>query len=167
MGLRVHRTVFPCSVALIVLAVIAALLDPAGFNAAVDRLRGGILQHFDSFIMIMGNLFVLLCVVLAVSPLGKVRLGGPQARPQFGFVSWFSMMFAAGMGVGLLYGGVAEPVAAYTGWPDTPLNVEPRTPAAAHAALWSGLPRRPCPRWHYRPCPWTRLCCYRYWCHYR
>lgn len=148
MGLRVHRTVFPCSVALIVLAVIAALLDPAGFNATVDHLRSGILQHFDSFIMIMGNLFVLLCVVLAVSPLGRVRLGGPQARPQFGFVSWFSMMFAAGMGVGLLYWGVAEPVAAYTGWPDTPLNVEPRTPAAAHAAMGSAL-------FHWGVHPWA------------
>ena len=139
LGLRVHRTVFPLAVALIVLAVIAALLDPVGFNAHVARLRGGILQHFDSFIMIMGNLFVVLCVVLALSPLGRVRLGGPQAQPQFGFVSWFSMLFAAGMGVGLLYWGVAEPVAAYTGWPDTPLNVAPRTPAAAHAAMGSAL----------------------------
>jgi BCCT family betaine/carnitine transporter len=89
LGLRVHRTVFPLAVALIVLAVIAALLDPGGFNTAVARLRGGILQHFDSFIMIMGNLFVVLCVVLALSPLGRIRLGGPQAQPQFGFVSWF------------------------------------------------------------------------------
>ncbi len=62
LGLRVHRTVFPLAVALIVLAVIAALLDPVGFNASVARLRGGILQHFDSFIMIMGNLFVVLCM---------------------------------------------------------------------------------------------------------
>ena len=139
LGLRVHRTVFPLAVALIVLAVTAALLDPAGFNASVARLRGGILQHFDSFIMIMGNLFVVLCIVLALSPLGRIRLGGPQAQPQFGFVSWFSMLFAAGMGVGLLYWGVAEPVAAYTGWPDTPLNVAPRTPAAAHAAMGSAL----------------------------
>jgi betaine/carnitine transporter, BCCT family len=135
----VHRTVFPFAVALIVLAVITALVDPVGFNAEIARLRGGILHHFDSFIMIMGNLFVLLCVGLALSPLGRVRLGGPEAKPQFGFVSWFSMMFAAGMGVGLLYWGVAEPVAAYTGWPDTPLNVEPRTPAAAQAAMGSAL----------------------------
>jgi betaine/carnitine transporter, BCCT family len=139
LGLRVHRTVFPIAVTLIVVAVTAALLDPAAFNAGVARLLAGILQHFDSFIMIMGNLFVLLCVGLALSPLGRVRLGGTQAQPQFGFVSWFSMMFAAGMGVGLLYWGVAEPVAAYTGWPDTPLNVEPRTPAAARAALGSTL----------------------------
>jgi BCCT, betaine/carnitine/choline family transporter len=139
LGLRVHRTVFPLAVALIVLAVTAALLDPGGFNTEVARLRGGILQHFDSFIMIMGNLFVVLCVVLALSPLGRIRLGGPEAQPQFGFVSWFSMMFAAGMGVGLLYWGVAEPVAAYTGWSDTPLNVAPRTPAAAHAAMGSAL----------------------------
>jgi BCCT family betaine/carnitine transporter len=139
LGLRVHRTVFPLAVAMIMLAVIAALLDPVAFNGQVARLRGGILRHFDSFIMIMGNLFVVLCIALAFSPLGRIRLGGPQARPEFGFVSWFSMMFAAGMGVGLLYWGVAEPVASYTGWPDTPLDVAPRTPAAAHVALGSAL----------------------------
>ncbi|MGI9245445.1 MAG: BCCT family transporter, partial [Steroidobacteraceae bacterium] len=139
LGLRDHRTVFPFAVTLIGLAVIAALFDPVGFNTGVAHLRDSILKHFDSFIMVMGNLFVLLCLVLALSPLGRVRLGGPRARPQFGFLSWFSMMFAAGMGVGLLYWGVAEPVAAYTGWSDTPLNIEPRTPAAAHAALGAAL----------------------------
>jgi BCCT family betaine/carnitine transporter len=138
-GLRVHRTVFPGAVALIVLLVVAALLDPAVFNAEVERMRGAILRYCDSFIMIMGNLFVLFCVALALSPFGRVRLGGADARPEYGFASWFSMLFAAGMGVGLLYWGVAEPVAAYTGWPDTPLNVEPRTPAAAQAAIGSAL----------------------------
>lgn len=139
LGLRVHRTVFPGAVALIVLLSIAALLDPAAFNAEVERVRGGILHYFDAFIMIMGNLFVVLCVGLALSPFGSVRLGGADARPEYGFISWFSMLFAAGMGVGLLYWGVAEPVAAYTGWPDTPLNVVPRTPAAEQAAMGSAL----------------------------
>ena len=148
LGLRVHRTVFPAAVSLIVLASIAALLDPPGFNAEIARIRAGILRYFDDFIMIMGNLFVVLCVGLALSPFGRVRLGGPDARPQFGFISWFSMMFAAGMGVGLLYWGVAEPVAAYTGWPDTPLAVEPRTPAAAHAAMGSAL-------FHWGVHPWA------------
>lgn len=139
LGLRVHRTVFPSAVAVIILISIAALVDPTAFNAEIERIRGGILHYFDAFIMIMGNLFVLLCVGLALSPFGGVRLGGPQARPDYGFISWFSMLFAAGMGVGLLYWGVAEPVAAYTGWPDTPLNVAPRTPAAEQAAMGSAL----------------------------
>ena len=139
LGLRVHRTVFPCAVALITLLSIAALVDPAAFNAEIERLRGAILHYFDAFIMIMGNLFVVLCIVLALSPFGSVRMGGPAARPEYGFISWFSMLFAAGMGVGLLYWGVAEPVAAYTGWPDTPLNVEPRTAAAEQAAMGSAL----------------------------
>ena len=138
-GLRVHRIVFPVAVAIIVLAVIAALSNPAAFNAEVARVQQAILRYFDSFIMIMGNVFVLLCLAIAVSPLGRVRLGGPDAKPAYGFVSWFSMMFAAGMGVGLLYWGVAEPVAAYTGWSGTPLGVEPRTVAAAHVAMGSVL----------------------------
>ena len=59
----------------------------------------------------MGNLFVVLCVVLAlVAARQDSTRADRRPQPQLGFVSWFSMMFAAGMGVGLLYWGVAEPV---------------------------------------------------------
>jgi len=109
LGLRVHRTVFPCAVALITLLSIAALVDPAAFNAEIERLRGAILHYFDAFIMIMGNLFVVLCIVLALSPFGSVRMGGPAARPEYGFISWFSMLFAAGMGVGCCTGAWPSP----------------------------------------------------------
>lgn len=139
MGLDFHKVIFPISVILIMATVALALNDPAAFGASLEGAKGWILKHFDWFIMIMGNLFVLLCVGLAVSPLGKIRLGGQEARPEFGMLSWFSMLFAAGMGVGLLYWGVAEPVAAYTAWWKTPLNVDPNTPAAIHAAMGSTL----------------------------
>jgi betaine/carnitine transporter, BCCT family len=51
-----------------------------------------------------------LCLALIVSPLGKVRLGGPEATPDFGYVGWFAMLFAAGMGIGLMFFGVSEPM---------------------------------------------------------
>ena len=55
---------------------------------------------------------MLFCLGLIVSPFGKTRLGGLDARPEFSTLSWFSMLFAAGMGVGLMFWSVAEPTAA-------------------------------------------------------
>ena len=78
MGLDFHKVIFPISVILIMATVALALNDPAAFGASLEGAKGWILKHFDWFIMIMGNLFVLLCVGLAVSPLGKIRLGGQE-----------------------------------------------------------------------------------------
>ena len=57
-----------------------------------------------------GNVFVLLCLALIVSPLGSVRLGGPDSTPDFSLSGWFAMLFAAGMGIGLMFYGVSEPL---------------------------------------------------------
>jgi hypothetical protein len=54
--------------------------------------------------------FVIVCLALIVSPLGRIRLGGPEATPDYGYVGWFSMLFAAGMGIGLMFFGVSEPL---------------------------------------------------------
>jgi BCCT family betaine/carnitine transporter len=85
--------------------------------------------------MISGNIFVLFCLLMIVLPVGKIRLGGPNAQPEFKRMSWFAMLFAAGMGIGLMFWSVAEPVAYFTDWWGTPLGVEPRTPEAASAAM--------------------------------
>ncbi len=61
-------------------------------------------------VIIVSSLFVLLCLGLIVSPYGSVRLGGESATPEFSYFSWIAMLFAAGMGAGLLFWGVAEPV---------------------------------------------------------
>ncbi|MFN4130229.1 MAG: BCCT family transporter, partial [Paracoccaceae bacterium] len=57
---------------------------------------------------------VVVCFGLILSPLGKVRLGGPDATPDYGYVGWFSMLFAAGMGIGLMFFGVSEPMSHYS-----------------------------------------------------
>ncbi|OEO26053.1 BCCT transporter [Pseudomonas sp. J237] len=135
MGLNFHRVIFPVSFFIVLSLILAALYDPVAFGQTLEATKGWILKNCDGFIMIMGNLAVLFCAGIAVSPYGKIRLGGKDAKPEFSVLSWFSMMFAAGMGVGLLYWGVAEPVAQYTEWWKTPLNVLKETPEAAHAAM--------------------------------
>lgn len=139
MGFNFHRVIFPVSLLIVMVLVALALANPTAFGQSLEGLKGWILNNLDWFIMIMGNLAVLFCAGVAISPLGRIRLGGKDARPEFSNMSWFSMMFAAGMGVGLLYWGVAEPVAQYTEWWKTPLNVAKHTPEAAHAAMGATL----------------------------
>ncbi len=85
--------------------------------------------------MISANFFVVFCISLIFLPVGKIRLGGKTAKPDFSRMSWFSMLFAAGMGIGLMFWSVAEPVAYYTDWWGTPLNTAASTPEAASIAM--------------------------------
>jgi BCCT family betaine/carnitine transporter len=135
LGLNFHKVIFPVSILIVLSLVLGALVDPPAASRLLEQVKGATLKHFDWFMMIAGNIMVLFCIALAISPYGKIRLGGKHAKPEFRTVSWFCMMFAAGMGVGMLYWGVAEPVAHYTGWSSTPLNVVKNTPEAAHAAM--------------------------------
>jgi BCCT family betaine/carnitine transporter len=83
-----------------------------------------------------------------VSPYGKIRLGGDSAKPEHSTLSWLAMLFAAGMGIGLMFWGVAEPVAYFTGWYETPLGVEANTPEAARLALGATM-------YHWGLHPWA------------
>ncbi|MFG6138699.1 BCCT family transporter [Halomonas sp. B23F22_10] len=135
MGLDFHNPVFPLSALAILGFILYALVYPDAANTQLGAARGFAIEHFDWLFMIAGNAFVVLCLALIVLPLGRIRLGGPGARPDHSLVSWFSMLFAAGMGIGLMFWSVAEPVAYYTDWYGTPLDVAARTPEGASAAM--------------------------------
>ena len=135
-GFDIHNPVFGISAGLILLFLIAALAtDPATAKAALDGLKWDIIGAFDSFFVWSANLFVVFCLALIFSPYGNIRLGGAEAKPEHSRLSWLAMLFAAGMGIGLMFWGVAEPVAYFTGWYETPLGVEANTPEAASLAM--------------------------------
>ena len=135
-GFDVHNPVFAVSSGLILLFLIAVLVtDSATAKEALDGLKLAIIAKFDVLFMWAGNIFVLFCLGLLVSPYAKIRLGGKEAVPEFSLPSWLAMLFAAGMGIGLMFWGVAEPVAYFTGWYGTPLGVEANTPEAASVAM--------------------------------
>ncbi len=135
-GFDVHNPVFAVSAGLILLFLVATLLsDPAAAKGVLDGLKWKIIAKFDMLFIWSGNIFVLFCLALIVLPFGRIRLGGPEAKPEHSRISWFAMLFAAGMGIGLMFWSVAEPVAYLTGWYKTPLNVDPNTPEAAKLAL--------------------------------
>ncbi|WP_204112369.1 BCCT family transporter [Shimia biformata] len=110
LGLDIHNPVFAVSGLTIVAFVFfsLALLDEA--TAFFGWLRPALTSKFDWVFMIACNIFVLFSLFLVVSPYGKIRLGGDDAGPDYSYMGWFAMLFAAGMGIGLVFWGVAEPI---------------------------------------------------------
>ncbi len=134
-GMDVHHPVFWVSSGLVILFVLGVLMAPEAAKGALDGAKWWSIAAFDWLFMLAGNIFVIFCLVLIFLPVGKIRLGGQDAKPEFSRMSWFAMLFAAGMGIGLMFWSVAEPTAYYTGWYETPLGVEARTPEAASLAM--------------------------------
>ncbi|MBY4677338.1 BCCT family transporter [Marinobacterium arenosum] len=135
LGMEVHNPVFFISAFLTVAFVVGTLMFPADAKSLLEASKGWAINNFDWLFMAGGNLFVLFCLALIVLPVGRIRLGGEDAKPDFSLNSWFAMLFAAGMGIGLMFWSVAEPVAYYTDWWGTPLNAEARTEMGAAAAM--------------------------------
>lgn len=108
--LDLHKIVFSVSAIAIMLFTFLTLAFQNQAEPLFVGLRDWLTGNLDWFFLSAGNIFVLVCLGLVVSPLGKVRLGGPDATPDYGYVGWFSMLFAAGMGIGLMFFGVSEPM---------------------------------------------------------
>ncbi|MFN3525641.1 MAG: BCCT family transporter, partial [Paracoccus sp. (in: a-proteobacteria)] len=106
----VHNPVFGISAIAVVLFTVVTLLFPGQLEPAFGALRDTLTSRLDWFFLISGNIFVVLCLALIVSPLGSVRLGGPDSSADFSLTGWFAMLFAAGMGIGLMFYGVSEPL---------------------------------------------------------
>src|SRR6056297_2589805 len=122
-GFDVHNPVFLVSGLAVVAFVIYALALPEQANAVFGWLRPFLTSTFDWFFLGAANIFVIFCLLLIISPWGSVRLGGKEATPDYSYIGWFSMLFAAGMGIGLMFFGVLEPVYYFgTPWGDEPLG---------------------------------------------
>ncbi|APR03223.1 BCCT family transporter [Thauera chlorobenzoica] len=109
-GLDIHNRVFAISGLLVVAFVVLTLAFQNQVEPLFTAMRGWLTSNLEGFFIASGNLFVLVCLGLAISPLGKVRLGGTEATPDYTYLGWFSMLFAAGMGIGLMFFGVSEPL---------------------------------------------------------
>ncbi len=113
-GLDIHNPVFMISGLTIVAFVFLALALPGPAADFFGWLRPAITSTFDWFFLLSANIFVLVCLGIVVSPLGRVRIGGTEATPDYSYATWFSMLFAAGMGIGLMFFGVSEPISHFT-----------------------------------------------------
>ncbi|WP_407333174.1 BCCT family transporter [Enterovibrio sp. 27052020O] len=113
LGLDIHNRVFLISGLSIALFVFVTLAFQKDVAPVFGDIRGWLTSNLDWFFITAGDIFVVVCLFLIVSPLGKVRLGGTEATPDYTYPGWFSMLFAAGMGIGLMFYGVSEPLSHY------------------------------------------------------
>ncbi|KAA0010090.1 BCCT family transporter [Billgrantia pellis] len=109
-SIDLHGKVFTISALVTVFFVVLTLALQAEVEPLFNALRDWLTGNLSWFFLLAGNIFVLLCLGLIVSPLGKVRIGGMHAKPDFSYSGWFAMLFAAGMGIGLMFYGVSEPM---------------------------------------------------------
>ncbi len=94
-------------------AAAAFIIFPETAISLVAGVTGYAIHEFGLAFIIIPSLFLILSLVIALSPWGKIKLG-KDVNPEFGFISWTAMLFAAGMGSGLIFWGVAEPIAHYS-----------------------------------------------------
>ena len=111
------KVVFGCAAVLAVVFVAWGLINPSGLGAVADHLLAGTITDFGWLYVIAATVFVVFVIFLAFSKFGKIPLGRDGEKPQFSTWSWISMMFATGMGIGLMFYGVSEPLAHFVNPP--------------------------------------------------
>jgi len=120
------------SAGLILVIMVWGILSPGSLGAFFDQALATITTNFGWLYLWVVLGLVIMAAALAFSRYGDLKLGGEDEEPEFSTASWFSMLFAAGMGIGLVFWGVAEPISHY-GAP--PPGIAPNTPEAANAAM--------------------------------
>lgn len=125
--------VFLYSSIIVGLIVILGAIFPDEFGEISGSISGWITEYLGWYYMILTTALVLFCVFLLVSPIGMLKLGSPDSKPEFKTISWLAMLFSAGMGIGLVFYGASEPMAHYM----TPPTAEPETAAAVRESMRS------------------------------
>lgn len=105
--------VFWTAASIILVASITAMVIPDQFQTASENVYAAISQYFSWFFMLAVFGFGVFLLFLALSPYGRIKLGGDNSKPEFSFWSWVGMLFSSGLGVGLVFFGVAEPMEHY------------------------------------------------------
>ena len=128
---RMEPAVFLPAAALVVgFVVFSALFTPTA-RASFEALQASILARFGWFYLLAASILLAAMVYLVFSRFGSIRLGGPGATPEFGYPAWFSMLLSAGMGIGIVFFGSAEPLLHYL---DPPVG-EGGTPEALRESM--------------------------------
>ncbi|KGX84427.1 glycine betaine uptake BCCT transporter [Pontibacillus marinus] len=105
--------VFWISIAISALSVIWGTTAPDNLKLVTKTVRDYISVHFGWYYLLVVTLFVIFCIFVIISPFGKLKLGKPDESPDYSLPTWFAMLFSAGMGIGLVFWGVAEPLHHY------------------------------------------------------
>ena len=116
--------VFWPAMAVILGVALLSVLFPESAGDVMETSQGWIVANLGWFYMLAIGIFVAFAIIVALSSWGSIRLGRDDDEPEFGLLSWFAMLFSAGMGVGLVFYGVAEPLSYTTTAPKPGWDVE-------------------------------------------
>ena len=128
---RLNQTVFIGSAGVIVLMVLAAAIAPTSTGEMAAELQAWIVDHVGWYYVFTVAVILVSVAVFAFSAYGDIKLGPDHSEPDYGYLSWFAMLFSAGIGIGLMFFGVAEPVMHFL----APPQGDPGTVEAAREAL--------------------------------
>jgi choline/glycine/proline betaine transport protein len=134
-GFDFHPEVFLVSGGLILLFVLFTLLFQEPAETAFGAVQSFIAGAMGWFLILSVTFFLLFTIYVAFSKLGNIRLGGPDAKPEFPTFAWIAMLISAGMGIGLMFWSVAEPIYHFQDPPALLGNIEPNTADAAQQAM--------------------------------
>src|SRR5690625_4852638 len=125
--MRKISNVFWITVALVLAAVAYGAFAPESFKAVTDNMQAFITSSFGWYYLLVVSAIVLFCLFFIFSPVGQIRLGKPDEKPEYSRMSWFAMLFSAGMGIGLVFWGAAEPLSHFA------INPATATPGSQEA----------------------------------
>ena len=128
---NINPNVFISTVAIIAIFLALVVFAPDAFSVFTQQLNQWITTSFSWFYVLSVAIFIILLAYIALSDMGKIKLGPEHSQPKYSSASWFAMLFTAGMGIGLMFFGVAEPVMHYV----TPPAGEPETVLAAQQSM--------------------------------
>lgn len=128
------RALVGIGMAAVVAVVLWAWLGDESFDSVSSASLGWVLDNFGWLFVVAADVFLVLCLVIAFSRFGRIRLGKDDSEPEFGNLAWIGMMFSAGMGIGLMFYGVGEPLTHYLS-PPPASGVAAESAGAARAAM--------------------------------
>ena len=133
LGLQINPPVFWTSTIIIIGFLIFELINANTIDPVFTATRLWIYEYTGWFFIIVVNIILFYMIFLFFSKYGKLKLGGQDSKPEFNSFAWFAMLFSAGMGIGLVFYGVTEPISHYITPP--PMGITAKTVAAANLAM--------------------------------
>lgn len=133
-GFEIEKGVFYPPAILLGLALLIGIISPEGFAIGANAALKFTLDYFGWLYLLGTFIFFAFVLFVTVSPIGKVKLGGPDAKPELSLWNWWAIALCAGIAIGIVFWGVAEPLYHYYG-PPSIAGVEAQSPGSAVAAL--------------------------------
>ncbi|PSO47894.1 MAG: choline transporter [Cyanobacteria bacterium SW_9_44_58] len=133
-GFDLHPVVAPISGIIVILFIALTLSNKEQASKIFNATLTTIADYGGWFYILVANIFLGLILYFAFSKFGRIRLGGQDAKPEFSTFAWFAMLLSAGMGIGLMFWSVGEPMSHFTS-PPAIFGSEPGTPKAGETAM--------------------------------